>query len=94
MTTPFKLSGIISLPEDFNESLEVGKQYTILKDSTRIYPFNAPMEIASDDNTYIGKGVVRELRLTREGTYVTFEVLKIFSEEESRVFTENFIHAD
>jgi hypothetical protein len=91
MATDFKLNALLSLPEDFSETLEVGKTYQIQKNDARIMPFNIPMELSTHNHKYLAKVVVKELLINEIGTRVKFEVLKIFSEEESRVYTENFV---
>ncbi len=91
MATDFKLNALLSLPQDFSEKLVVGKIYTIQKPDFRIMPFNIPMELSTHDHQYLAKVKVKELKINAKGTQVTFEVLKIFSPEEAKVFTDNFI---
>jgi len=91
MATDLKLNALLSLPEDFKATLEIGKSYTIKKPDMRIMPFNIPMELSTHDHQYLAKVVVKELRIVEEGTFVTFEVLKLFSPAESKVYTDNFI---
>ena len=91
MATDFKLNALLSLPKDFDEKLEVGKQYTIKKPDMRIMPFGIPMELSTHDHKYLAKVVVKELKITEEGTAVTFEIKKIFTKAESEVYTKNFI---
>ena len=91
MATDFKLNALLSLPKNFNEKLEVGKTYTIQKPDFRIMPFNIPMELSTHDHQYLAKVKVKELKITTDGTQVAFEVLKIFSPEEAKVYTDNFI---
>lgn len=90
MATDFKLNALLSLPENFNEKLEVGKSYTIQKEDFRIMPFNIPMELSTHDHKYLAKVVIKELLINKTGTRVTFKILKLFSDEESKVFTNNF----
>ena len=91
MSTDLKLNALLSLPENFNKRLEVGKVYTIQKSDFRIMPFNIPMEFSTYDHKYLGKIRIKELKITKEGTKVTFEIVKLFSKEESEVYTRNFI---
>lgn len=91
MSTSVKLNALLSLPEDFSEELIEGNSYTILKDGYRIMPFNMPMELSTHDHKYLAKVVVEELRTNSEGTFVTFRVIKLFSPEESKTFSDNFI---
>ncbi len=91
MATDFKLNALLSLPKNFKEKLKVGKRYTIQKDDFRIMPFNIPMELSTHDHKYLAKVVVKELLINDKGTRATFKVLRIFSPEESKVYTDNFI---
>lgn len=91
MATDFKLNALLSLPENFSEELTVGNTYSIQKEDFRIMPFNIPMELSTHDHKYLGKVKVKELLINENGTKITFEVLKLFSETESQVFTDNFI---
>ncbi len=54
-------------------------------------PFLNPMEFSTNDHKYLGKLIVKELRITPKETFITFEVVKLFNEQESEVFTKNFI---
>ena len=91
MPSLVKLNGIISLPEDFTETVEMGKRYTIKKDGYRILPFNIPVEVATDSNHYLGKALVKEIKITGTGTELSFEMIKMFSEEESKVYDQNHL---
>ncbi len=91
MATPLKFAALISLPKTFEEKLEVGKKYQIFKPETIFTAFNIPMEISTCDHIYLGKVKVVELRVTTEGTYIAFEVLTLFSDEVSKVYTDNWI---
>ncbi|WKZ30683.1 MAG: DUF2584 family protein [Candidatus Dojkabacteria bacterium] len=91
MSTPINLNALLSLPEDFSETLEIDKVYTIRKSGYRITPIKMPMELSDSDHKYIGKVVVLKLEITAEYTDITFKVLKLFSVEESEVFSRNFL---
>ena len=94
MSTNLKLNGLLSLPDGFDTSkLVVGKKITIEKSGMRIMPFYNPLELSTSDHTYLGKILVTELRIVKDKTYVTFEVLKLFSSEEQKTYTSNFIKA-
>ena len=73
------------------QDLVVGQRYNITKDGERLYPLNIPIEVCDDDHVYYGKVAVRKLTLEAEKTSLEFEVLKIFSPEEAKVYTNNFI---
>jgi len=91
MSTTLKLTTLISLPKDFGEEVSVGNSYTIKKSEIRMTPIGMPLELATSDYRYIGKIVVRKLVIEESGTEITFEVIKVFTEEESKVFSENFV---
>lgn len=92
MSTNVKLNGLLSLPKDFDiATLAEGQDVTIEKSGMRIMPFYNPMELSTSDHKYLGKVLVKELRIVKDKTFVIFEVLKLFFEEESRVYTKNFI---
>lgn len=91
MSTDIKLNALLSLPQAFDEKLEEGKTYIISKEGFRITPLLNPMELSTHDHKYLGKVVVNELRITPNETFITFHVVKLFSEQESEVFTRNFI---
>lgn len=91
MTTPVKLNACISLPDNFFEKLEMGKSYTIKKDGYRVIPLETALEVSDDNNHYLGKAKVVKLQITKAGTEITFEVIKLFSPEESKIFDANDI---
>lgn len=91
MATDFKLTALLNLPENFNQTLEVGKIYTVSKPEIRITQFNIPMEVATFDHRYLGRIKVKELRITEAGTDITFEVVMLFSTEVSKVYSDNYI---
>ena len=93
MATPVKLNALLTLNPDFTSNLETEKEYTIRKDGFRILPFNIPMELADHQFEYLGKVKVTKLVVTSAGTDITFVVLKLFSLEEQKIYSDNFIRA-
>jgi hypothetical protein len=91
MSTNVKLNALLSLPKDFGDKLTEGESYTIEKDGYRIMPLGIPMELSDHEHKYLAKVVVEEIKSVPGKSFVTFKVFKIFSENESQVFTENFI---
>lgn len=83
--------GLLTFENDFVGTIEVGKKYTVKKNGYRVVPFQVPMELADADFKYLGKAKVTRIVVESDYTEITFEVLKVFSEEESRVYTKNFI---
>lgn len=94
MPSIVKLNALLSLPPEFTGELVKGKTYTIKKPGIRIIPIGVAVEFADDNNKYLGKAVVREVKATEEWTEITFEILKIFTKEESQIFSDNFITKD
>ena len=91
MSTPIALNALLSLPSDFTDEVEVGGSYTVVKTGYRITPYLMPMELSTHDHVYVGKIVVTKLLIENQVTEITFKVLKLFTEEESQTFTDNFI---
>lgn len=91
MSTPLSLNALLSLPKDFTDTLSEGSSYTIIKAGYRITPLKMPMELSTHDHKYLGKVVVLNLNISEEHTEITFKVLKLFTDEESRVFSNNFL---
>ena len=91
MTCVTKLMGLLTFEDDFVGSIEVGKIYTVKKSGYRIVPFQVPMELADANFKYLGKAKVIKVVVESDFTIITFEVLKVFTEEESRVYSANFI---
>lgn len=91
MSTEYKLNALLSLPPSFTDELSEGNIYTIEKEGTRIMPVETPMEVCDSNYVYLGKVKVTELVLTNKKTRITFEVVKVFTKEESKIFTDTFI---
>lgn len=73
------------------KKIKAGAKYRVEKQGERLYPLNIPIDICDEDYKYYGKVVVRKLSLERGKTVLDFEVVKVFDEEESRVFSKSFI---
>lgn len=73
------------------KTVEVGKVYSIIKKNERLYPLSIPMEFCDEHYRYYGKGVVSKLTLEKNKTTLTFEVVRLFSKEDSEAFSRNFI---
>lgn len=91
MTCPMKLMGLLTFNEDFSGEVELGKKYTIVKDGYRVVPFMVPMELADANFKYLGKARVTKVMVEGESTTLEIEVLKVFTAEESEVFSNNFV---
>lgn len=91
MTTPAKIMALLTLESDSPKELVVGQEYSVHKDGYRIIPFNVPMELADENFLYLGKVKVIKIVVTTNGTDITFQVLKLFTPEEQKVYSQNFI---
>lgn len=88
-----ELNSLLVVPNkllDLN-SMKVGNGYTLPKDGERLYPLNIPLDICDEDYQYYGKIIIRKLILESSKTTVEFELLKIYSAEEAKIYTNNFI---
>lgn len=88
------MNALFRLPKDFDtQNLKEGVEYQVTKSGSRFYPINNPVEICDSDYKYLGKVLISKLEITKDETKIFFSVVKIFSEEESKIFTQNFIKA-
>ncbi len=72
-------------------SLENGSTFVIEKDGERLYPINIPFEFCDKDYRYLGKVIVTRLTIENGKTTLHGKILKIFSPEEAKIFSDNFI---
>ncbi len=94
MSTDIKFNALISLPKGFDtKTLKVNEEITIEKSGMRITPFYNPVELSTEEHVYIGKVLVTELKIVKDKTFITFTILKLFTKEESEVYSNNFIKA-
>lgn len=71
--------------------LEIGSAFVVDKEGQRLYPINIPFEFCDKDYHYVGKVVVTKLIIEKSKTTLEGKILKIFSPEESKIFSDNFI---
>lgn len=84
-----KFNWLLRLNPTFDISMiKEGATLTYTAEGERIFPLNIPIEISDSEATYLAKIVIRKLVLEKDTTTVTFEVLKMFTPEESKVYTE------
>lgn len=74
--------------------LEKGEGFNLIKEGERIYPLNIPFEFCDKDYRYIGKIMVNKISIEKNKTTLEGKVLKIFNEEEAKIFSDNFITLD
>ena len=83
---------LLKLPKSFNlKSLKANIILVVEKEGERLYPLNIPIEICDNNYQYLGKVIVTKLTLEKQKTILKIKVLKIFSPQEAKVFTDNFI---
>ena len=68
--------------------------FTVVKDGQRLYPINIPFEFCNKDYKYIGKVIVSRLTIEKDSTTLEGKIVKIFTSDEAKVFTDNFISPD
>lgn len=86
-----KLNGLLTFEDDFSGNIELGKTYTVKKSGYRILPYQIPMELADANFKYLGKAKVIKIVVEGDFTEITFEVLKVFNEDESNIYSSNYI---
>lgn len=57
-------------------------------------PIGKPMELCTSKYIYLAKVSVLKLVLEADKTEITFRVVTVFTEDESKVFSENFIRSE
>jgi len=68
--------------------LEEGKTYDFQKDGSRIYPVDAPIDLANDEWTVVARIAVRQFCVSGSKTTGSFEVLSIYDSSTSNSITQ------
>lgn len=68
--------------------LEEGRTYSFSKDAHRIYPVDAPIDLANDKWEIVARVAVRQLQIGGNKTTGSFEVLKIYDHETIKAITK------
>lgn len=68
-------------------SLELNKIYEIKRDNARIYPVDIPILLLSEEWRVLGYIAIRELELSKAGSEIEFEIIKLFSNEVQEIYT-------
>lgn len=92
-----EINSLLKIPKTSGidlKKIKAGEKYTVEKQGERLYPLNIPLDLCDEDYKYYGKVVIRKLSLEKGKTVLEFEVIKVFDQEESRVFSKNFIRVD
>ena len=89
-----ELNTLLGLPKDFNPiTLEIGKTYKIIKDRERAFPLHIAILIVDIAWNFYGYGVAHSIVVKEQQTEIEFEVLTLFSPEESALYKQKFIEA-
>jgi hypothetical protein len=92
MGYPLEINSLLVLPKEFPfADLAEGKSFSVMKDGSRLFPIEIPLEFCNPDYKYLGKAKIGIITVKKESTEIEFTVLKMFTENESEVFSENFI---
>lgn len=92
MGYPLEINSLLVLPKEFPfADLAEGKTFNVTKDGSRLFPIEIPLEFCNPDYRYLGKAKIIKITVKKESTELEFIVLKLFSENESEVFSSNFI---
>lgn len=82
---------VLSDDQASNLDLKEGGSFSVTKEGERLYPLNIPFEFCDKDYKYLGKISLDKLVLEKGKTILEGKILKVFSEEESKIFSDNFI---
>ena len=74
-----------------NIKIKSGSTFTIIKDGMRLYPIKIPLEFCNQNYQYLGKIVIDKIIIKKSKTEITARIIKVFSKQESKVFSENFM---
>ena len=81
---------LLKLPITLGESeLYLGDKLHIIKPGECLYPLNSPIEFCDENDKYLGKIVITKLTLEKEKTVLYGEIVTIFSEEESLMYSRS-----
>jgi len=88
-----EINTLLKIPKQAFDLTKIkkGEKYGVIKTGERLYPLNIPVDICDEKYVYFGKVAIRKLTLEKNKTYLEIEILKVFSKQESRIFTKNFI---
>lgn len=73
------------------KSIELGKSYTISRENIRMYLIEIPILFLAEDWKVLGYCKVSNVVSNKKGVEVTFEPLMFFTDEESKLYTDQLI---
>lgn len=96
MGFPIIFNCLLTIPADQIDmtNLRKGQLFDVTKDGERLYPLNIPIELCDEQHHYLAKVAVRKLTLTKGQTSLQVQILKVFSDAEAQVYTDNYIKPD
>lgn len=68
-------------------TLELNKEYEIIRENASIYPVEIPILLLSEEWRVLGYVVIKELELSNNGSEIEFEVIKLFPTEVQEIYT-------
>ena len=71
--------------------LKLGSEYFFEKDRHRLYMVDTPLELVTDKWEAIAKIIITEITIGKGKTKGVFKVLKVFSDEESKIVSGTLI---
>jgi hypothetical protein len=71
--------------------LQLNKEYPFIKDGHRLYMLDTPIELVSEDWQALARVLIVEITVGRNVTKGFYKVLKIYSDEETKVVSGTFI---
>lgn len=92
MGNPFLLQACLRLSEnDISAKLELGKEYSFVKEGHRLYQINVPMDLRTTDWKFVARIIVTEYTVGKNRTEGTYIPVKFFTEEEKAIITKTFV---
>jgi hypothetical protein len=89
-----EINTLLGLPKDFDAvQLEVGKKYTIVRDRERVFPLHIALLLVTSEFQFLGYVVSHSIEIKNFKSKIEFEVISLFSKEEQKLYSENFLHA-
>ncbi|MDP2671082.1 MAG: DUF2584 family protein [bacterium] len=73
------------------KKLRKGLKFKVEKSGERLFPLHKPIEFCDEDYFYLGKLKVNKLTLEKNKTTLEVQVLKVFTQVESKIFSKAYI---
>lgn len=87
-----QIDSLIKLPKNFHtDNLKVGQRIIIEKEDERLVPLHKPVEFCDYNYNYLGKLQINKLTLEKNKTIMDATILKLFTKQESKVYSQNYI---